>query len=90
MQPCEPNFQCSKMKNGEEIGGWGGVLAGRGVEWDAGAFVQMCGGVCVREYVCVPVYVCMCAHAYACVGCVCVCVRARVYAWVCVCMCVCV
>ena len=64
MQPCEPNFQCSKMKNGEEIGGWGGVLAGRGVEWDAGAFVQMCGGVCVREYVCVPVYVCMCARAY--------------------------
>lgn len=45
------------MKNGEEMGGWGGILAGRGVEWDASAFVQMCGCVCVRGYGHVPVYI---------------------------------
>lgn len=51
------------MKDGEGMGAWGGVLAGRGVEWHAGVFVC----TCVEECACVHMCVCLCVGGCACV-----------------------
>lgn len=78
MQTCKPNFLMQKDKDGEGLVAWGGVLAGCGVEWHAGAFVR----TCVEGCACMGGCACVCVHAYAC-G-VCVCLRACMGMRVCV------